>query len=317
MARMLAEAWKNPAMDRKADALEARILAFVRDPERGDFDELALALFARQFAKLPDYRARCESLGASPETVGRWTEIPAVGAASGQATSPDPSERAAESAGARASDLASAAIRRSAPELIDPGRLRLVVGAPAGASPEPCTDSVVELLGALGRDAPDGSFVAPERLDAKKLRSWLGARQRDREPVAVIGAPSGLARVADVLERRAVKFRLPPGSEAFCVSSFAGAAADPEGSWREPLLELLGLAEDACRRVLAGPRGSTPLLEPPPLALAGTTRPRTAPHWVRVTRAREGLLAVLDLASLDTAARRLEPAAGARFLEAP
>ncbi len=44
----------------------------------GSFDEAALAVFSHQFARNAPYRAYCGARGASPRTVRRWQEIPAV-----------------------------------------------------------------------------------------------------------------------------------------------------------------------------------------------------------------------------------------------
>jgi acyl-CoA synthetase (AMP-forming)/AMP-acid ligase II len=44
----------------------------------GAFNELALHLFALQFAAIPFYARFCRSRGVNPDTVTTWTEIPAV-----------------------------------------------------------------------------------------------------------------------------------------------------------------------------------------------------------------------------------------------
>jgi hypothetical protein len=42
------------------------------------FNELALALFALQFSAIEPYRKFCEARKISPQTIGHWTEIPAM-----------------------------------------------------------------------------------------------------------------------------------------------------------------------------------------------------------------------------------------------
>lgn len=44
----------------------------------GEFERLALALFARQYELSAPYRRLCQGQGVSPETVSRWQDIPAV-----------------------------------------------------------------------------------------------------------------------------------------------------------------------------------------------------------------------------------------------
>ncbi len=64
------------------DTLAQDITKFItQGGEDGDFERLALALFARQYALCAPYRRLCRGQGASPETVKRWQDIPAVPAA--------------------------------------------------------------------------------------------------------------------------------------------------------------------------------------------------------------------------------------------
>lgn len=281
-----------------ADALATRILAFARNAAAGDFDELALALFERQFETILFYREHCAAIGASPASVRRWSEIPAI-------ETPPELEAGVEARGAAstspARDLARSVVPLALPELFEPSRLRLLVGS--GAAPS----GAATLIGALEHDAPDDSLIAGNRLDAKRLRSWLGARQRDRRPVLVASDPEGFEKLVSVLERRAVKFRLPPGSEAFCVFGFEDGARDAARAWSQPLSSSLGLAGEACRRVLSASGSSTPLLEEPAPAAARLR----LPHWVQLAPAGDGRLALLDLASLEHPPRLLP--AGSAF----
>ena len=63
--------------------LAQEITGFIQSGAGGDakFERLALALFARQHALCAPYRRLCGGQGASPETVHRWQDIPAVPAA--------------------------------------------------------------------------------------------------------------------------------------------------------------------------------------------------------------------------------------------
>lgn len=282
------------------DTLAERIFGFVRNAGSADFEGLSLELFARQYETLPAYRRHCETLGVSPTTVGHWSEIPAIAAE--DATEPD-AWRESEEFSSSSPTLAQGLFRSALPELFDPLRLQLLVGAVEGPS------AGARLLGTLGRDAPQGSLVSGARLDAKALRSWLGARQRDRRPVSLVSDPAGFARLLGVLERRAVKFRLPPGSEAFCVLAFGATASAPKDSWSRPLLAGLGLPAESCLRVFAGPRASTPLLE----HVSGSDRGVRLPHWVRTAPVAGGSLALFDLASIDAPPRRLPASSDLRF----
>jgi len=65
------------------DTLAQQITDFIENGASGDaeFERMALALFARQYALCAPYRRLCSGQGASPETVRRWQGIPAVPAA--------------------------------------------------------------------------------------------------------------------------------------------------------------------------------------------------------------------------------------------
>lgn len=59
-------------------ALHDRVLAFIDDPAADRFDDVALAVFAAQYASLPAYRAICDRRGANPESVRDWRAVPPV-----------------------------------------------------------------------------------------------------------------------------------------------------------------------------------------------------------------------------------------------
>ncbi|MEM9292540.1 MAG: hypothetical protein AAGD01_12735 [Acidobacteriota bacterium] len=59
-------------------SLIERIEAFIQNPPAGDFNRLALEAFRQQFAAIPEYRRLCEERRRGPETVTRWSEVPAV-----------------------------------------------------------------------------------------------------------------------------------------------------------------------------------------------------------------------------------------------
>lgn len=67
------------------DALLQQIADFITHAPAHDaaavFESLALQLFARQYALVAPYRRLCDANGATPETVNRWQDIPAVPAA--------------------------------------------------------------------------------------------------------------------------------------------------------------------------------------------------------------------------------------------
>ena len=63
-------------------ALDSAVLEWMREPLWGHdderFEELALALFAHQFANCAPYERFCRGRGHTPETVPSWRQVPAV-----------------------------------------------------------------------------------------------------------------------------------------------------------------------------------------------------------------------------------------------
>ncbi len=54
--------------------------------------------------------------------------------------------------------------------------------------------------------------VGPRGLDFPALRTWLGARQRSRQSVAVVATSAAVKVLLDRLEKIELRFRLPAGS---------------------------------------------------------------------------------------------------------
>lgn len=266
--------------------LEARILGFMRNAAAGDFAQLALELFAQQFDRLEDYRSACELRGATPARVRSWPDIPA---------GPDGEEARGSSQGQEVLELA-------IPGLFAPDPVAMIVEAET-------TDlgQAGPILSLLAQTAAEGSLVnSGARFDSRQLRSWLGARQRDRRPVRIVATENGYRSLLDILERRSLKFRLPPGSSGYLLAAPGAETPSPSGSKVAPLQEgladRLGLAPDACPRILCGHYG-TPLLE-------DATQPGAfvLPHWAGASEGESGPATILDLARLDAPACYEAPA---------
>jgi len=70
--------------DQIAADLDHRIEAYIRcsDPDSVEFDQLALELFAYQYANNDPYRQLCDQRGQTPSNVDSWRAVPALSAAS-------------------------------------------------------------------------------------------------------------------------------------------------------------------------------------------------------------------------------------------
>lgn len=274
--------------------IERRIRGFLNDPAAGAFGDLALALFEEQYERLADYRSECDRAGVSPGSFRDWREIPAVAAAGVPQEGP----------------LSRELIEPALAFLFDTGPVSLIAGFEEAQSP-----AASSILEAAVETAPEGSFLSPRaRPDSRALRSWLGARQRDRRPVRLIATEPGYRALIETLQRRSLKFRLPPGSRAHLLATLdelnasgragsvdSGAAGEPP-DLAARAEEWLGLAPGDSPRLLVRP-GATPLVE-------STLQPRSfhLPHWVRGARGRSGRWTLLDLASLTVPAHVHAPA---------
>lgn len=60
------------------EPLVERVLTFIREPREHDFNQLALDVFAFQYAQNAPYRRFCEGRGIAPDAIASWQQIPAV-----------------------------------------------------------------------------------------------------------------------------------------------------------------------------------------------------------------------------------------------
>ena len=75
---ILASAWGAPGLRAEGQRRSAETPLRGYGSWEGDFEALALRLFALQFECNVPYRRLCEARGARPDTVAHWTGIPAV-----------------------------------------------------------------------------------------------------------------------------------------------------------------------------------------------------------------------------------------------
>jgi hypothetical protein len=224
----------------------------------GDFDRLARAVFAHQFACNRPYRLFCERRSASPESVARWTEIPAVPTDAFKAAAlvcGDPAELEAAAQGVdgrtgavfRTSgttlgaaqrgthyvpDLAlyDAALRAGfAAHLLPEGRpMRMVSLIPR---PEEAPDSSLShMAGAVVADfgtAESGWYVsASGGIDAAGIESALRSAESAGEPVCILGTAFALVHWLDGLRESGTRFHLPDGSRLMDTGGFKGRSRE-------------------------------------------------------------------------------------------
>jgi hypothetical protein len=298
--------------------LEPELLAFIGrgvDAPRDDaaFGELALRLFAYQFAHNAPYRKYCERKGRTPDNVTRWQEVPAVpiGAFKETVLACEPPEQAVacfQSSGTTGDkksqhfhpslavyDLSASSNWRGhlLPES-HPMRL-LVLSPPREEMPNSSLahylSLMVERYGAPG----SGFLLRDGRLDVDAVITALRASEASGEPVALLGTSFAFVHIFDALSERGVRFTLPPGSRVMDTGGFKGRSREVSRTELFGMLrDAFGVPRDYCVNMYGLTEHSTQFLDAVLRNhVRGVAAPRykTVPPWAR-TR-------VLDPDNLD------------------
>jgi hypothetical protein len=290
------------------------------------FDDLARRAFALQRAAIPEIARLATAHGVAE--LASWDEVPLVPVAAYRrfalhAAPPAETFRSSGTTGGEAArsvhhhpfpDLYRATIDAAFPGAIfgGPGRpdaLSLVV--PRSQSIESSLGFMIDHV--LRHHAGPGSLEAlgPRGVEAAKVRSWLGAHQRGRDPVAVLATGFALVELLDALERLGVRFRLPGGSVVFETGGLKGKTREvPRAEMLERVETWLGVPRQRVTREY----GMTELTSQfYTAALAGGDPDVFLPSpWTRVrlldpisltpvAPGSEGLIAIFDLANLGSA----------------
>lgn len=282
--------------------LTDRVSAFIRGEPGETFDQLALALCRLGCERNPLWRKLCDERGVRPAAVPDWREIPPLPMAGPDG--PAAPELDSRPLAAVVDHSPAAAWLR---EMGGPPVLSLVPADENPADPV-ATFTAARLL--AGRAADDSVAMGSRGVEPARVRGFLSARQRDRRPALILATPATLGRLLEGLERRGLRFRLPPDSRVVVLGGDGQDGRPPFG----PLTEALAVPATALlrERSLAGllsrlHTGHDEMGEP---------RPWQTPPWVRArvldpatlaesADGTEGRLAVLDLATLGSPAYRL------------
>lgn len=299
-----------------------------------EFDRLARAVFAHQFACNPPYRAFCERRGVSPAAVAHWGEIPAVPTDAFKAAAlvcGDPAEAAAvfRTSGTTAGperrgthylpdlSLYDAALRAGfrAHLLPDGARPRILSLIPR---PEEMRDSSLShMAGAVVADFGSGEsgwYVSPEGgIDHEGLEDALQRAQAAGEPVCILGTAFALVHWLDALREAGTPHRLPQGSRLMDTGGFKGRSREVT---REELYgaveERLGIPHAGCVNEYGMTEMSSQFYD----GVAGSAsipaeRLHVGPPWVRtqatdpetlrpLPHGQTGVLRHFDLANLNS-----------------
>jgi hypothetical protein len=285
--------------------LRARLLEVIRGgvarplPDE-EFDTLAREIFAHQFARNTPYRLYCERRGATPESVGHWTEIPAVPtdafkaaalvcggpAEAGTVFRTSGTTRGAERRGEHHFpdlSLYDAALREGfrAHLLPDGARPRILslVPSPREAPDSSLSHMVGEVVRAFGGEG-SGYFVGAEGIGHAALAAALRRAEEAGEPVCILGTSFACVHWLDHLAATGERFSLPVGSRIMDTGGFKGRSREVA---REELYaafgERLGVGEAWCVNEYGMTEMSSQFYD----AVAGRPAPRLhrGPPWVR------------------------------------
>jgi hypothetical protein len=200
-----------------------------------EFDRLARALFAHQFAQNAPYRRLCQAQGVTGPEIPSWRDIPAVptGAFKEARLASFPPERELRvfrTSGSTTGDRG--ALHLDTLELYERSLL-----ATFGSFVCPDVERIrFAVLGPSDEEAPDSSLAymfghGMRRLGAPGSAFWprretwaelLGELARAREPVLIAGAAFAFVHLLDFMAERGERLALPPGSRALETGGFKG-----------------------------------------------------------------------------------------------
>ena len=336
---MTSESRPGPAAER--DRLAARIGAMLTAGVEGDpapFDELALELFAWQYAHNAPYREFCDAKRRTPDRASSWRDIPAFPtdafksaivtsfpfehAVMAQLTSGTTANRRGQifrDEVGRELVLTANRVMSAAylfPDFARGQRCRVLILAP---SPEMAPSMGM----AIGMDETRRHFgTADSRflldysgLDIKALIAALEQSESTGVPVAMIGSTSAFVYFFNACKARGLAFRLPAGSRIGDGGGYRGRFGElTQDDFFRLATEVLGIPASHCVNVLGMAETATGYFDDT-LRAAVSGRPsarrRKVPPWARVEvvdvetleplpPGAVGLLRHYDLANLPT-----------------
>ena len=259
----------------------AKVAAYIRRTDEGtrderEFEELALEVFAFQFATIKPYQNYCRRVDRTPDTVRSWRGIPAVPAlafkqyslfagppdaiaktfrSSGTSEPGRSSQAHFSRAGLELMDTAVAAAARS--RLFSDGRRTriLVLTPPPEQVPHMImVHGMAHLMMVYGLDG--SRFLAgPKGLDFAAVWTELDGCQKAGVPVSLIGPSFGFVHFFDWMKAEGRRLELPAGSRLMDAGGYKGRSReigrDAFVSWaaqmcglpRERVINLLGMTE--------------------------------------------------------------------------
>ena len=232
------------------------------------FNDVALRVFAYQYARNTPYAAFCDRRERSPASVTHWTAIPPVPTAAFKEVPLVAGAAADAQAVFRTSGTTRGSERRGAHHILDLSlyhasltpafsacllpddvRMQMLSLMPASAElPDSSLAHMIDVvMNRLGRT--DSAHVATvERgIDHDALAAHLRAAEARSEPVCLLGTSLAFIHWLDHLDRRSERFRLPAGSRLMDTGGYKGREREvPEDELRAMHQARLGVVPTHC-----------------------------------------------------------------------
>jgi hypothetical protein len=326
-------AYNALAMGNPLDAIAERVKRFIVSPSPGGFEPLALEVFAFQFQRNLPYRNYCLRKDKTPDTVSRWSEIPAVPTGAFkelELTSLEPGKKpeaifrtsgTTQGSGkpgrhlvADLSVYEAAILPNFADHLLpDKARLRMMIltGSP-WLWPQSSLAYMMEAVRKAHGTEHSSYYIHDRGLNLESLIADLQTAESVGESVFLLGITPAIFELIDRVRSLGIKFSLPPGSRIMDTGGFKGRRTEiSKGELYGLYREALGIPEEFIVNEYGMTEMSSQFYDN---VLANHFRDRheprykSVPPWVRTTvvdpetleeapRGTVGLLKHLDLAN--------------------
>ena len=306
-------------------SLRSDIERFIRTKE-GDFNALALALFAFQFKNNRPYQAFCSAVGKTPDQVSQWEEIPAVpirafkssvlttfpsaqAAAifqSSTTTGETPSRHYIKDLSFYESSLRSGFAQWMQQEDCEQKSPYLILTPAPAEAPYASLTWMMDVVKRRWGSLESSYFIQRGRVDEPRLVSKLKHLAGMSSPIVLAGTTLAFLTFFDYLERSKLTFQLPTGTRLMDTGGMKTQKYEiTRASFVERATRLLGILSKDCVNEYGMCELSSQFYA------LGTNPIFQGPPWVRVQAidtntaetlrpGQQGLLRFFDLANVDS-----------------
>lgn len=315
----------------KVTPLVADLLEFIAMDGCTDeqFDQMALRLFAHQFAANQPFQSFCRMRGVNLRGVKSWADIPAVPIDAFKAMPlrcepPAAGDRIFMTSGTTRGgstrgqhfhlllDVYDLSMTRNFAQRFMRGTERMPMGIlfpDEVAMPNSSLAHYLDLAKSGFGSSASQTFVTPQGMDLDGLWAALAAAERSGEPYALLGASFSFVHVIDALRQQGRTFRLPPGSRILDTGGYKGQSRElPLDAFYSELSQALGVPRTHCINMYGMTELSTQFYDD---GNASVPSVKSGPHWIRsrlvdpvtgrtVPAGERGILVHCDLANFNS-----------------